>query len=775
MNTGSEARIFEFEGFRLDAAKRELKGLDGAVEVPSRAFDVLLYMVAHPGELLDKARLLKAVWPSAVVEEGNLSRCIFELRRAFGDTANEPRFIATVPGRGYQFVAQVRESPSVIASPAVARRGSRRLLYAGTASALLIALVVAFQFWPAAAPVKQVDFSPAPVPASIAVMPFADLSSSGGMDYFADGLTDELRNSLSKVGGLRIIGRRSSYAFEGTSDDAKSIGEKLHVATILEGSVRKEGDRIDIKVHLTRTRDGVILWSEMYDRHFDDVLDIQGSIAREVAATLAPVVQNSQESGQPESPDAILTHDAEAYRAYLRGMYQFNRGIDRYFRDPEPARIEFLRAVELDPQFAKAYAMLARTYEQSAWLEIGDIAQQKSQAADALDKALKLDPAIRDWWWVQVMFDDKNGAPWTVYASHLEQAIATNPTDSEPMQWLAETYRRMGKRDEALQMFERAFAADPLSPLAIWNTAWFGYVFRGDRQRLVDLTDEMERMWPNDPKVSWTRSNLALIEGRALDWDRFVAKVIEIDPADYQNHAWLSYHYARVGVFDAAVYHARMCTKLYPEGATCAYSIARAAMLSGDIAAARKTVLEAMTRNPQSPQIQLAQGELQYFVGDCAGALRSIAQARPWYAGTEGALDLISYEDDVAIFAWCLRKQGETARLAAMNRMFIAQYAPGVPAGMFENWRARMAAATGDREALVAHLTALANTRSPDDTFARHEPMIQPYLKDAEVVALLDETRRAPRRVAPHLAEGVDARADPGHHRGEFAVVSGLS
>jgi tetratricopeptide (TPR) repeat protein len=391
-------------------------------------------------------------------------------------------------------------------------------------------------------------------------------------------------------------------------------------------------------------------------------------------------------------------------------------------------------------------------------LEIGDIAQHKTQAADALDKALKLDPAIRDWWWVKVMFDDKNGAPWTVYSSHLEQAIATNPTDSEPMQWLAEVYRRMARRDEALQMFERAFAADPLSPLAMWNTAWFGYVFHGDRQRLLDLTDEMERMWPNDPKISWTRSNLALIEGRALDWDRFVARVIEIDPADYQNHAWLSYHYARVGVFDAAVYHARMCTKLHAEGATCAYSIARAAMLSGDIAAARKTVLEAMTRNPQSPQIQLAQGELQYFIGDCAGALRSIAQARPWYAVTEGALDLISYEDDVAIFAWCLRKQGETARLAAMNRVFIAQYAPGVPAGMFENWRARMAAATGDREALVAHLTALANTRSPDDTFARHEPMIQAYLKDAEVVALLDklDARRAEwRRILPKASTHV--------------------
>jgi hypothetical protein len=98
----------------------------------------------------------------------------------------------------------------------------------------------------------------------------------------------------------------------------------------------------------------------------------------------------------------------------------------------------------------------------------------------------------------------------------------------------------LARRDEALQMFERAFAADPLSPLATDEIAWWGYALRGDRQRLLDLNDEMDRMSPNDPKVSWIRSNLALIEGRALDWDRFVARVIEVDPADYQNHAWLT-------------------------------------------------------------------------------------------------------------------------------------------------------------------------------------------------------------------------------------------
>ena len=409
--------------------------------------------------------------------------------------------------------------------------------------------------------------------------------------------------------------------------------------------------------------------------------------------------------------------------------------------------------MELDPQFAKAYAMLARTYQQSAMLEIGDVAQQKSQAADALDKALKLDPAIRDWWWVKVMFDENNAAPWTVYASHLEQAIATNPTDSEPMLWLGYTYLLLARRDEALQMFERAFAADPLSPLATDNIAWWGYALRGDRQRLLDLTDEMERMWPNDPKVSWIRSNLALIEGRALDWDRFVARVIEIDPADYQNHAWLSYDYARVAVFDAARYHARMCTKLHPEGAACAYSIAR----DGDAFRRHRSRTKdgARCHDPQSAKLHDSArarriAVFHWRLRRSAPVNRASAtRVRPDGSCTGPAPPRRRCRDLRLVPAQAGR---DCPRRPLLNRMFIAQHAPPVTAGVFENRRARMAAATGDREALVAHLTALANTRSPDYTFVRHEPMIQPYLKDARVVALLDklDARRAEwRRILP--------------------------
>jgi TolB-like protein/DNA-binding winged helix-turn-helix (wHTH) protein/Flp pilus assembly protein TadD len=755
--------IFEFGGFILDATKRELTGPDGAVDVPSRAFDVLLYLVGHPGELLDKTAIMKAVWPATVVEEGNLSRCIFELRRALGDTASEARFIATVPGRGYQFVKPVRKSSPETAAGEIAAGRPRWLLPVGAVVAISFALLIAWRFGPVSESTGSTDYPPDLVPATIAVVPFADMTSTKDMEYFSEGLAEELRNSLSKVRALRVIGRQSSNAFTGKGVDTKSIGEKLHVAAILEGSVRKEGDRIDIKVHLIRARDGVMLWSEMYLRQFDDVLDIQGSIAREVAATLAPAVRDSQGSGLPGSFDAMLTRDAEAYRAYLRGVYLFSRWTDH---DPQPARIEFQRAVERDPQFAKAWAMLARTHQLSATLGIGDVARQRSLATTTLDKALKLDPAIGDLWWVKLIFSSKDYPPFAVDVADLERAVAENPTDTEPMLWLAHTYLALARRDDALQMFERAYSADPLSPNAIWSNAWFGYVFTGDRKRLLDLVGEMERLAPNDAKPSWTRSDLALIEGRTLDWDRFVTRVIEVDPADHQNHAWLALGYIRLGAFDAALYHAKMCSKLEPLAATCAYSTSHAQVLSGDLASARKTVLEAETRDPQNALIQTARGELQFFSGDCAGALQSVSRSHPGFLEPEKDLDLLHYNDDVAMVAWCLRERGDSARVAEMTRVFNRQYAPPVTAGMFEIWRARMAAATGDRSALVNHLKALVNTHSPELVFVKHDPMIMPWLRDPEIVALLDEleARRAEwRRVLPRASTRVAVPGVSGH------------
>src|SRR6185436_12968939 len=185
--------------------------------------------------------------------------------------------------------------------------------------------------------------------------PFADLSSTKDMGYFTDGMADELMNSLAKVRGVRVIGRRSAFAPNVRGTDAKTIGERLRVENILDGSVRKEGDRIRISAQLTRTRDGYNLWSESYDRKLDDVLDVQSAIAGKVVAALAPVIQQDGASLSGKL-QAQQTRSPDAYTAYLHGVYHYQR------RDFWVARDALEKSVQLDAAYAAAHAYLARTY-----------------------------------------------------------------------------------------------------------------------------------------------------------------------------------------------------------------------------------------------------------------------------------------------------------------------------------------------------------------------------------------------------------------------------
>jgi TolB-like protein/DNA-binding winged helix-turn-helix (wHTH) protein len=759
-----DRRIFDIGDFRVDGSQRRLFDRAGnPVPLQARAFDVLMFMVQRPGELLDKSSLMNAVWPDTVVEDNNLTQCIFTLRKTLGDAAGEHRYIATIPGRGYQFVGRVKvvtappddgdgnQVPSDARNPEssmVGKSARKTWLIVG---GLVSIASAAYLLWPRATPdsnAAQAEKSFAS-PHTIAVLPFADLSPAKDMEYFADGIADELVTGLAKAANLRVMGRRSAFAFKGRNEDAQTIGKLLRVANILEGSVRADGDRIRISAQLTRTEDGVGLWSENYDRKLDDVLDIQGSIAREVVAELMPMMSNGRELLKGGSLDATLTHSSEAYRAYLRGVHLYARWTDS---DRLQARDEFLRATMLDPQFAKAHAWLARTYKRAARRAIGDIARNRALASAALEIALKLDPTIADLWWVKMEFTERDNAPLAVRASGLERALEANPDDAEAMLTLGHVYIQQARRPEALQIFESGYAADPLWLPVLVSTAWANYQFNRDRQRALKLVDEMESLAPRDARPKLIRANMAFVEGRALDWDRWKAKAIEGDPTGQPVHGYLALDYAQLGLLDAALHHAQVCTDLNPQSAAGLFNVAHIRLFAGDIAAGKLAVQQAIAAKPADYLAQLAQAELQYFTGDCAGSVQSMSLARPAYDQPAGALELLTDPEHVAIFVWCLRRQHDTSRVADLSKAFDIQYGPPVYPGLFEGWRARMAAATGDRDALIRHLGDLAKTRSMMFAFSLHEPMIQPYLQDPEVRSLLDrlEARRAEwRKILP--------------------------
>ena len=754
-------RIFEVGGFRVDAARRCLSGQDGApIELPSRAFDLLLFMVERPGEMLDKQTLLKAAWPTTVVEDSNLSQCMFLLRRALGDTASEQRFILTVPGRGYQFVAPVRtlmeppparESSGHTTAPVVAPRthGWRWVL---VATALLL-VVIGYLSWPrnAASPPVTAT-SPAviaPALKSVAVLPFADLSAAKDMDYFADGIAEELIDSLAASGKVHVVGRRSTFAFKNNAMDSLQIGRLLNADVVLEGSVNTSGTRIQISAWLVNTRDGSAVWTRTFERAFDDVLDIQGAIAGEVTAALAPATDGGSGTRAAAARDAQQTRNPEAYRAFLRGIFYYSR---ESHIDMPVARDEFLRATRLDPQFARAHAWLGRS---SAWLarrSLGNIEDNLAMSSAAIERAMALDPSLGEIWWMRTHGSEDDAGPFTVRAHTFEQELAANPHDADIMLWLGLAYILQGRHGEALQLFERAHDADPGWGHGLWIDAYYLHRFGKDRARVLQLATEMENLSATDPRPFSLRGLIALSEGRALDWDRWNARAIEAAPRDQPLHGYLSLDYSHLGMTDAALYHARICRELNPESAASLYNESHVLLHSGNIPAARAIVQRARLEKSADFLTQLAQAELMYFTGDCAGSIESMLLARPAFGKPPATLDLIVDSDDLPIFVWCLRQQDRLLRVEDIMRVFKVQFAPSAGSGAELGLLARMAAANGDRDALLERLDALVKSNSMSFAFVRHEPMIQPWLRDPAISARLEqlEARRAEwRRIVP--------------------------
>src|SRR4051794_20278562 len=300
-------RLYEFGDFRLDRNKRLLLRHDGTlVPLTAKAFETLAYLVERAGSVVDKDELMRAVWPDTAVEENNLTQNISLLRRLFGEGRGEHRYIATVPGRGYQLVATVR-----LATQPVPHEPT------GTVS--------------------------------VAVLPFVNVSADPEYDFFGDGLADELIVALSQMDRVRVIARTSAFSFKGTQADIRSIADKLGVSLVLEGSVRKSGTRLRVTADLVNGTDGCQVWSARYDREMEmrDIFDVQDELTRAVLDAVRPNLRVQQ---------AIVTkhrtHSVVAHELYLKGRFHL-------FRMTQPgieAGVQYFeRAVEADPTYALAH------------------------------------------------------------------------------------------------------------------------------------------------------------------------------------------------------------------------------------------------------------------------------------------------------------------------------------------------------------------------------------------------------------------------------------
>ena len=346
--------IFEFGAFRLDPAERLLLRQKVPVQLPPKAFDALVVMVASRGRLLGKDELLRTVWPDSFVEESNLAQHISILRKALRDGEDGLQYIETVPRHGYRFVAEVREvadapSESSVPEPVSSWNRFRRPVFA-TVPVILAAILISIL------PIWKKHRAPGPAPIqSLAVLPLQNLSGDPAQQYFADGMTEALITDVAKIPGVKVISRTSIMQYKDSNKRLPIIAHELGVDGIVEGSVLRSGDRVRITVQLVRGTTDQHIWAESYERDLRDLVTLQDEVSRSIAVQI-------QKQIAPPSSQRLITSAAvtpQAREDYLKGRYFWNlRSEADYLKAIE----HFQEAITEDPKYAQAYAGLADAY-----------------------------------------------------------------------------------------------------------------------------------------------------------------------------------------------------------------------------------------------------------------------------------------------------------------------------------------------------------------------------------------------------------------------------
>jgi len=472
-----EKHRYQFDAFCLDLKERLLLREGKPVPLTPKVFDTLVALVENGGHLMLKDELMKAVWPDSFVEEISLTRNISELRKALGESVQEQRYIVTVPGRGYRFATQVIEATAQAreGTEFVTSRNSRLRVEEEQEEARSDRQLVAIPLNPSKwRPWLVLSLLAATVIAgvylgnqraarakaeirSLAVLPLENLSGDAGQEYFSDGLTDELITSLAQLRSLRVISRTSSMQYKATRKPLPQIGRELGVDAVLEGTVARSENRVRVRVQLVRTAADEHIWAEAYESDLRNVLTLQSELARDIAHEIR-LKLSAEQQAQLATPRPV---NAESHEAYLKGVYFFNDGRDhsgtKRSEESFQKSVAYLQqAVQIEPNYAQAYAQLARTYD---WMEPTPVELSKA----AVIKALELDDTLAEAHgaraWEMFRFDRE----WDGAGREFKRAIDLNPGYGEAHHGYALYLLLMRRFDEAITEINSALLLDPLT------------------------------------------------------------------------------------------------------------------------------------------------------------------------------------------------------------------------------------------------------------------------------------------------------------------------
>jgi TolB-like protein/DNA-binding winged helix-turn-helix (wHTH) protein/Flp pilus assembly protein TadD len=493
-----------FGVFELDVRAGELRKRGVKIPLQGLPVQVLTILLENPGHVVTRDELRTRLWPADtfVDFDHSLHNAIARLREALGENANSPRFVETLPRRGYRFIGPL-DSPVVpqSAAPAVKRSGPfRRALL--PAVLVLLAVVVVLVGLNVGGVRSRLFGKPvsAALIDSIAVLPLKNLSDDREQDYFADGMTEALITDLGKVSALRVISRTSVMRYKDTNKPLPEIAQELQVDALVEGTVARSGDRLRITANLVQASPERHIWAETYERNLSDVIALQNDVARtitqQIEVQLTPEEHVRLSASHPVDP--------EAYKLYIKGRYFW---VKRNRESFDRAMGYFQQAIDRDPTYAAPYSGLADCYVLfGSSFDVGGQApsdvQPKAKAA-AL-KALELDNSLADAHnsiaYVKLTYD----WDWTGAEAEFKRSLALNPGYAHGHHWYAHLLLSSGRREEALAESNRALELDPVSPIINLHLGWH-YLYTRQYDRALEQLAKTLELDPDYALAHWYR------------------------------------------------------------------------------------------------------------------------------------------------------------------------------------------------------------------------------------------------------------------------------
>ena len=576
---------YRFGVFEIDGRTGELRKQGTRLRLRGRPIDILLILLASPGQVVTREELRARLWPADtfVDFDHGLHSAVNRLREALGDAAGNPRFIETLPRKGYRFIAPVTpvvpgpatpwaSAPSLVIAEAVAEprqtppasglplpekpgvamsdepaitvaaaavvRPPRRLLgwgIATTLAVLTIAAIAGLAGW-------GQDSRPAGGKMTIAVLPFGNLSGDPQQDYFSDGFTEEMIAELGMLQPERlvVIGRTTSMLYKGARKTIGEIGKELGATYLLEGSVRRSANRVRITAQLVDTASMTNLWAQSYERDVTDVLRIQSDVAQQIGRSLALALTAST---RPASSDRGAS--PAAYEHYMRG--RFFRG--QATEDGARKAIEYFeRAIAEDPNHAAAYAGIADAYRllgAPGW-EVDSPSLLLARAKAAVEKALALDPNLPEAHAVVAMI--KFNYDWDLAGAEraIREALRLNPSFAQAHQYYSSILTAMNRPDEAIAAAQRSMELDPLAPTASTSLG-VRYYYAGRPVEAIDQFTKTLEVTPGFSVAHWGLAQCYRLQGRFTDQIDQLKSAVQLSGNSAYMRAHLAYGYAVAG------------------------------------------------------------------------------------------------------------------------------------------------------------------------------------------------------------------------------------